>query len=83
MTSEIPVESAPPQVAKPKQFMMMVGEIEMALLSRLHPFIQFVEIEAMHMMDNVTHQLLVNPLPKPAEVVAIDAPAEPVADIVA
>ncbi len=49
------------------QFLVMVDQMHMALLSKIIPGLKYVQVEGMSMTDNKTHQLLVNPLPKKPE----------------
>lgn len=51
--------------AKPKQYLVMVDEMTMALLGKLLPTMLFVQVEGMAMQGNTEHMLLVNPIPKP------------------
>lgn len=62
-----PVETpvAPP---KPKQYLVMVDELSMAILGKLIPSMLFVQVEGMAMQGNDNHMLLVNPTNKPAPV---------------
>lgn len=45
-------------VAPQKQYALLVGEVEMLLLSRLVPGMQFLEIEGMDIQDNPGYQVL-------------------------
>ena len=56
-----PVEAPAP---KPKQYLLMIDEINVAILSRLIPSIQFVQVEGIHMQNNDTHMALVSPMVK-------------------
>lgn len=56
--SEIPVVEKP----KSKQYLLMVDEISVALLSRICPSIQFVQVEGIKMQNNETHMALVTPM---------------------
>lgn len=53
------------EVQKPKQFLIMVDELYMALLSKLVPGIQFCQVEALTVKDSDEYTLLANPNPKP------------------
>lgn len=48
----------------PKQYLLVLNDVHMALLSNLIPGISFIQIEGLPIQGNDTHQLLVNPLPK-------------------
>jgi len=48
-----------------KQYLLMVDELGAALLGKLMPSLQLVEIRAMPLNDNKDYQLLVNPIVKP------------------
>ncbi len=45
----------------------MVDEVNMAMLSKLMPSIQFCQVEGLSIPDNNNYHLLANPTPKPAE----------------
>jgi hypothetical protein len=45
-----------------KQFLLMVDELGAALLGKLMPSLQLVEIQAMPLKDNESYQILVNPV---------------------
>jgi len=63
--AQIPV---PPQ----KQYMLLLDQVGVALLSRLCPSFRFLEVEGMMIDGTLAHQFIVNPLPKSEE-----APTEP------
>jgi len=50
---------------KQKQYLLMADQMTMALLSRLIPGMQFVEVEGIGMKDNPDYKLLANPVEKP------------------
>ena len=50
---------------KPKQYLLMVDEINAALLGRVFPSIQMVQVEGINMQGNDTHMALVTPMVKP------------------
>lgn len=56
-------EAAPAPIAPPKrkEFFLMVDEIQMSLLSRVLPGIQYVEVQGMNIKDVPNHLLLVTP----------------------
>ena len=54
---------------KPRQFLLMVDEINMAFLTKLMPGIQFCQVEGLTIPDNPNYHLLANPTPKPIELV--------------
>lgn len=70
-TPESPV--SPP---KPKQYLLMVDELNAALLGRVFPAIQMVQIEGINMDGNATHMALVTPkpAPQPVPIQASEAP---------
>jgi hypothetical protein len=47
---------------KPKQFLMMVDEVGMALLSQLCGAVKFLQVEGLLLSDNESYQALVNPI---------------------
>lgn len=55
------------ETVKQRQFLLMVDEVNMAMLSKLMPFIQFCQVEGLSIPDNNNYHLLANPTPKPAE----------------
>ncbi len=57
-----------------KQYLLMVDEVAMAMLSRLSPSVAFVQVEGMPLENNPGYQVLVSPMIKPQE------PQEIVAD---
>lgn len=67
MSEEVKNEEIPP---KPKQYLVMVDEVSMAILGRLVPSMLFVQVEGMAMDGNANHMLLVNPIQKPQPIVA-------------
>ena len=70
MSEELKQEApAPVEAPKPpKQYLLVVDELNMAMLGRLMPGLLFVQVEGLAMENNKTHMLLVNPLPaKPEE----------------
>jgi hypothetical protein len=61
------IESQPKSnipVPKPNQYLIVVDDYHMAMLSKLMPGVLFVLVEGMTIKDNPNHQVLVNPLPK-------------------
>lgn len=74
MSEEVKQEE-PAVVAKESrvipQYLLMVDEVGVAMLSKLMPSLLFVHIEGMSIPDNQNHQLLVTPIKKP-----LDKPAE-------
>lgn len=69
---------APP--SKPKQYLVMVDELSMAILGKLIPSMLFVQVEGMAMQGNDNHMLLVNPLNKPTPVTMPVEAAVPAVD---
>lgn len=64
---------------KPKQYLIMVDELSMAMLGKLCPGIVYLEVTGMPIADNPHYQVLVNPLHPPAEEVAeipVETPVE-------
>ena len=61
-TGQAEVITVPP---KPKQYLMVCDEMNMALLARLCPGMLFVQVEGMAVKDNENYMLLVNPITKP------------------
>jgi|WetSurMetagenome_2_1015567.scaffolds.fasta_scaffold717434_2 hypothetical protein len=57
------------ETVKQKQFLLMVDEVNMAILSRLLPSLQFCQVEGLSIPDNSNYHLLANPTPKPVELV--------------
>lgn len=64
MSEEQPIQEAN---ILPKNYLLMADELTIAFLGKIIPSLKYVEIEGMTMVDKPTHQLLVNPLPKPKE----------------
>lgn len=54
-------EQLPLLPPKRKEFFLMVDEIQMSLLSRVLPGIQYVEVQGMNIKDVPNHLLLVTP----------------------
>lgn len=50
---------------KPKQYLLMVDDVTMAILGRLTPTMRFLEVEGMNMEGNDKCMLLVSPTRKP------------------
>ena len=50
---------------KPKQYLLMVDEVTMAILAKIMPGLLFVQVEGLAMEGNDNHMLLVNPMVKP------------------
>lgn len=48
----------------PKQYLVMIDEIDMMVLSRVMPILKYLQVQGMPITDNNTHQFLVNPLQK-------------------
>lgn len=46
----------------------MADEVNMALLSKVMPGIQFCQVEGLTIPDNANYQILANPTPKPTVV---------------
>jgi hypothetical protein len=61
---EVTPETSPGPIAPPprKEFFLMVDEIQMSLLSRVLPGIQYVEVQGMNIKDEPNHLLLVTPI---------------------
>ena len=49
---------------KKNQYLLIVGDIEMGLLSNVMPGIKYIPIEGMNIEGNESYQFLVSPLPK-------------------
>lgn len=56
----VPVEVVP----SPKQFLLLVDETCMIILSKLVPNMRFIEVEGMTLKDNDAVMVLVNPKPR-------------------
>lgn len=54
------IEETPP--VAPKQFLMVVDEVSMALLGRMVPGIKFLAVEGMDIPGNTNHRILVTPI---------------------
>lgn len=54
-------------IPTPKQYLMVLDDVTMALLGRLCPTLRFLEVEGMPMKECDTHTLLVNPKHLPQE----------------
>lgn len=79
VSEEIKAPEAP--APKPKQYLMMVDEIGAAMLGRICPGIQFVQVEGINMQGNTTHMALVSPLAAPvAQTVPVQAAEAPKVD---
>jgi hypothetical protein len=52
---------------KPKQYLIMVDELSMAMLGKLCPGIVYLEVTGMPITDNPNYQVLVNPLHPPLD----------------
>jgi hypothetical protein len=67
MSEEVIQEEVAPEapIPKPKQYLVMVDEITMAILGKIMPGLLFVQVEGMAMQGNDNHMLLVNPVVKP------------------
>lgn len=46
----------------PKQYLLVLDDVTMAIVGRLCPSIRFIEVEGMPMKDCTSHTLLVNPV---------------------
>ncbi len=66
MSEEVKQEETPAQT-KPKQYLLVVDEISMAILGRIMPGLMFVQVEGIGMQNNPNHMLLVNPISVPTE----------------
>ncbi len=49
----------------PKQFIMVLDALAVAIIGRLCPGLKFLEVEGMVVETNPGHQFLVNPMAKP------------------
>ena len=49
-------------IAKSKQYLMLLDEMTMAIIGKIMPCMQFVEVEGFGMKDNDDYMLLVNPV---------------------
>jgi len=54
------------EMEKPKQYLLMVDQLNMVLLSKMMPTLLFVEVEG-YINGDGKHQFLVNPLPQKDE----------------
>lgn len=54
-------------VYQKKQYLLMLDEVGMAMLSRLSPAFSFVQVEGMPLEQNPAYQVLVSPLIKPED----------------
>jgi len=52
------------EVTQEKQYLLMVDDIGVALLTRLVPGLKFVEVRGLTLKDNPEVQALVNPIPQ-------------------
>lgn len=50
---------------KPKQYILMVNDLSMLMLSKMFHGIQFLEVEGMNIKDDPTHMLMVTPVVNP------------------
>ncbi len=51
-----------------KQYLVMVDDLNMALLGKIIPGLQYLPVEGMTLQGQDVYQMLVSPLPKPQEV---------------
>jgi hypothetical protein len=63
---DIPVSVADVTLPKAKQYLMLLDEMTMAIIGKIMPGMQFVEVEGYGMKDNDDYMLLVNPVKKVA-----------------
>lgn len=54
----------------PKQYLLMVSEVQMLLLARIVPGITFLEVQGMDIQGSDTMKLLATPVPKAEEIKA-------------
>lgn len=54
---------------KQSQFLLMVDEVNMAILSKILPSLQFCQVEGLSIPDNNNYHLLANPTPKPVQLI--------------
>lgn len=73
MSEEVKANEVPQN--QKKQYLLMIDEIGMAMLSRLSPAFAFVQVEGMPLNDQPNYQVLVSPLPKPVEA-PVETPTE-------
>lgn len=59
MTEEM-VETTP----KPKQYLMVLDEVNMVILSKVMPSLRFIQVEGMPLKENENYMVLVNPIDK-------------------
>lgn len=52
------------EAQKPKQYLLMVDEVMMAMLGRMSPSMRFVEVEGMNLEGNNHSMVLCTPKPK-------------------
>jgi hypothetical protein len=52
---------------KPKQYLLMVDDVFMAVLGRIVPGMRFVEVEGMSLEGNNQSMVLATPIPKPKQ----------------
>lgn len=73
---EVPV--APEAAPKAKQYLLMVDELGAALMARMCPGIQMVQVEGINMQGSDSHVALVTPIvkpiPQPMPIQAVEAP---------
>lgn len=80
MSEELNQPEAAAPAHKPKQYLLMVDEINAALLGRVFPSIQMVQVEGINMQGNETHMALVTPMVKPVQPMPIQASETPQVD---
>lgn len=64
MTEETPAQEATP---KPKQYIILIDDVAMAVLGKLMPSLKFCLVEGLAIPDNPHYHLLANPIIKKSE----------------
>ncbi len=77
--TDTPVTDVKPQemppVVNPKQYLLMVNEISMLMLSKMFNGIEFLEVEGMHIKENERVMVMVTPI-KDVTKTELEAPQE-------
>lgn len=60
--------------AAPKQYLLMVNDVGMALISRVIAGLQFLEVQGLTVKDNPNLNLLASPVAMPLEMPIGDSP---------
>jgi len=73
---ETPLTDVTQPVVNPKQYLLMVNEVSMLMLSKMFNGLKFLEVEGMPIKENENVMVMVTPIAKDASKSQLEAPQD-------